>query len=948
MSDFLKTLLVLTVAGTLCGLFLVTLRKLSKGKIPSSFLYFAWIVVVLRFAVPVNGLFPVGSSVPHVDPPKPSYTEPYTEPQQFTTETEVASVPSTYSHTDAPVQPVQNQSASHQFSLAEISVAKKTVSIPTILFVIWCCGAAVFLLWNAVSYARFESLLRTSLSEPSTRDVFLYDDVWVARKPLLKRSKSVSTPLTFGIASPVLVIPDTEYEDIALKNVFRHEIIHFRRHDILLKWFFLLVFSVHWFNPFVWYFRKEIDRVCELSCDETLLKRMNADEKRRYGETLLTIAENSCAAPYRMITGFSEGKKDLKERLIQIMSFKKKSKIAIAAALVPFLILCGCALALGPKAEKAPDAKIVNVSDIDELLAAIAPDTEIHLAPGTYNITEASEYGKPDSSKYYHWNSHGVENQYELCISEVTGLSIVGDNAEILTVPRSSNVLAFEKCKQIFLSGLTVGHTEAAQACEGGVIRLDSCNDVVIGNCFLYGCGTIGVWADNSNNLTVLGTDIYHCSAAGISVSRGRGLTVDYCNIYDCGQSGKYQSAAGAFIFYNASDVSVRNCDVHDNYLQTLIQGQAEDATFDSIRVRDNHISSVFSFDGDVKFSDITFSGNTVNKWMSELQTDTINIDGKKYSEDELSALWGEQVSSAGIGAAEAETLTIDRSGTKDVHIETADEFVAAIASDTTIFIDVPQIDLTSCSDYGEGTSKDWGIPEFGNSSYAWAYCYDGYELFIGNVSNFHIVGGEIVTQPRYANVLNYISCSDVTLENVHLGHTPEQGICRGGVLNLQDSDNIILEGCDLYGCGILGIQAQNVQSLHVQNTLIHDCSSGAAMLQDSDNVVFLGCDVVNCPNPLFCLTGCDNFSWDGKLMDPHSAFNVNDDARNPYEEALNSVVAVPTPMPEAGTEKSVAVNVACMVADAYVKGYDGFEMTIQSLSFAHIPHRSLRRNSPL
>ena len=219
---------------------------------------------------------------------------------------------------------------------------------------------------------------------------------------------------------------------------------------------------------------------------------------------------------------------------------------------------------------------------------------------------------------------------------------------------------------------------------------------------------------------------------------------------------------------------------------------------------------------------------------------------------------------------------------------------------------------------------------EFEPTQRKWVYCYDGYELFIGNIKNFHIIGGAIVTQPRYANVLNYISCSDFTLENVHLGHTPEQGMCRGGVLNLEDTQNIILEGCDLYGCDILGIQAKNVSNLHVQNTLIHDCSNGGALLQDSDHVVFLGCDVVNCPNPHFFLAGCENFSWDDKLMDPHSSFNVNDDARNPYEEAMNSA-PVPTPMPETGAEKSVAVNVACMVVDAYAKGYEDFELTIRS-----------------
>ncbi len=923
MSAFLKTLLVLTAAGTLCGLFLVALRKLSKGKILNSFLYFAWIIVVLRFAVPFNGLIPVGSLAPHADSPMPSYSEP----QQVITDTEIMVIPSSYSHMHVPAQPVQSQPAAEQFPHG----VKKAVFIPMLLFTVWCCGAAGFLIRNVISYARFAAWMRKGLSSPSRHDEELYDEVYSARKPTLRRSKIPSTPLTFGIVDPILVIPDTEYEDDALKHVFRHEIIHFRRHDILLKWLALFVFSAHWFNPFVWYFRKEIDRVCELSCDERLLKRMNADEKRRYGETLLKIAEDSCAAPCRMITGFSEGKKDLKERLIQIMSFKKKSKIAIAAALVPILLLCGCAFALGPKADKAPEANTVTISNVDELLAAIAPNTEIRLAAGTYNLTEAADYGKGDASEHYHWENYGFGNQYELCIEGIDNLTIIGDNAEILTVPRSSNVLAFRNCDQLSLRGLTVGHTEAAEACEGGVIRLESCADAAIDNCRLYGCGTIGVWAEGSRSLKITNTEIYHCSCAGINFSNAAGLRVEDCSIYDCGKPEKYQSAAGAFSFFAVSDVSVKNCDVHNNYLQTLIQGSAKDVTFEGIRVHDNHISAAFCFDGDVEFSNLSFTGNTVDKWLDEYRSGSVTIDGKKYSEEELAEMWGEQMSAAGIGATETEMAAIDRSGTKEVHVKTADEFLSAVASDTSVYIDVPRIDLTSASDYGEGAFDIWGTPDFGNNTCAWANCYDGYELWIGNISNFHIVGGEIVTQPRYANVLNYSSCSNITLENVHLGHTPEQGSCRGGVLNLLASDGIILEGCDLYGCGILGIQAKNVRDLHVQNTLIHDCSNGAAMLEDSDNVVFLGCDVVNCPNPHFFLTGCNNFSWDNRLMDPFSSFNVNDNARNPYEEALNSVAAVPAPMPEADTEKTAAVNMACMVVDAYVKGYEDFELTIQS-----------------
>ena len=220
---------------------------------------------------------------------------------------------------------------------------------------------------------------------------------------------------------------------------------------------------------------------------------------------------------------------------------------------------------------------------------------------------------------------------------------------------------------------------------------------------------------------------------------------------------------------------------------------------------------------------------------------------------------------------------------------------------------------------------------EFEPTQRKWVYCYDGYELFIGNIKNFHIIGGAIVTQPRYANVLNYISCSDFTLENVHLGHTPEQGMCGGGVLNLEDTQNIILEGCDLYGCDILGIQAKNVSNLHVQNTLIHDCSNGGALLQDSDHVVFLGCDVVNCPNPHFFLAGCENFSWDDKLMDPHSSFNVNDDARNPFEAAAVISDSNIDLLDDEFHDRETAASAVCIFVDAYFKGNP--EMMIAYLS---------------
>ena len=564
-------------------------------------------------------------------------------------------------------------------------------------------------------------------------------------------------------------------------------------------------------------------------------------------------------------------------------------------ALVSALLLSGCVSANDPKTDNAPDSgivtvsesdsKTVTVSDVDELLAAIAPGVTINMKSGVYDLTKAADYGKSDTGRYYRWESNYLGDDYELRIENVDGLSLICDDAEILTVPRTSNVLVFSNCDKLLLRSLSVGHTVAAEACEGGVVMLEYCDDSVIDGCSLYGCGTIGVHAEKSRNLTVSGTDIHHCSISGLKFTDAEGLSVKDCSIYDCGQAKDYMYAYSAFNFCNASGITIDSCDVHDNYLMHLICGYADNVSFENTTVRDNHMSDVFDFDDNAVFTELTFTGNIVDNWTAAECVGTVTIDGKAYTADDLTAMWGDQLSSAGIGATDAEALTVDHAGTKEVHVTTADQFTAAIASDTTVFIDVPQLDLTTCSDYGKGASEDLEYPEFGDKNYAWGYCFDGSELWIDHVSNFHIVGGEIVTQPRYANVLTFNYCSNVTLENVRLGHTPEQGSCRGGVLELQNSDNFIIEGCDLYGCGIMGIHTYNMQGLHVQNTLIHDCSNGAAMLEDSNDVAFIGCDVVNCPDPHFILNGCTDFSWDGKLMDPNSSFNVNDDVAEPYAE---------------------------------------------------------------
>ena len=54
----MKTLLFLTLSGSAMALLLMIIGKLFKKKLPSVFCYYAWLLVLLRFILPLNGIIP--------------------------------------------------------------------------------------------------------------------------------------------------------------------------------------------------------------------------------------------------------------------------------------------------------------------------------------------------------------------------------------------------------------------------------------------------------------------------------------------------------------------------------------------------------------------------------------------------------------------------------------------------------------------------------------------------------------------------------------------------------------------------------------------------------------------------------------------------------------------------------------------------------------------------
>ena len=105
----------------------------------------------------------------------------------------------------------------------------------------------------------------------------------------------------------------------------------------------------------------------------------------------------------------------------------------------------------------------------------------------------------------------------------------------------------------------------------------------------------------------------------------------------------------------------------------------------------------------------------------------------------------------------------------------------------------------------------------------------------------------EIVTPDRFAVVLMFMRCNDITLSGVEAGHTVTgEYECDAGVVYIGQSTDFTINDCLFYGCGVIGITLYNCDSVQVVDTIVTDCSLRAVDLFDSNDITFTGCRFID------------------------------------------------------------------------------------------------------
>ena len=331
----------MSVAGGALILCIVVVRALAIHRLPKTTFLVLWMIATLRLLLPLS--IPLPFNI-HIG------LDVFSDVVQELPSGNIGS-------------PLPGESLpSYDTGAAAPSPAIEHISIFVIL---WLVGVLLLAIYFSISY--FRSMRKFRMSIPDNTP---YIQNWLAAhqisRPLAVRSSDlISSPLTYGILRPVILLPKQldRNDPVALKYVLTHEYVHIRRFDAITKILFAAVLCIHWFNPFVWVMYVLANRDIELSCDAWVIRMMGEKKRSSYALMLIKMEErrNGMSALYNYF-----GKNAISERIEAIMKFKKTSTIACALAL---LVVVGAttAFAVGSASNEvdsnAPDGYVTDLSN---------------------------------------------------------------------------------------------------------------------------------------------------------------------------------------------------------------------------------------------------------------------------------------------------------------------------------------------------------------------------------------------------------------------------------------------------------------------------------------------------------------------------------------------------------------------------------------------------------
>ena len=275
MSRIFETVLILSMFGFCITAILLCLKPITTKKFPAKWQYYVWIAVLLTMIIPTYKLIP----------------EQEVQRIQYMTQTET---PATETEVNEVLEQIPDVPEAPPITEREISVTQDVkIKVLDLLAIIWISGTGIFLLIVIASYVIYIHKRQKNAISMEENSVLIEakKELGIRRNIRVRMSPDVGSPMLVGVFFPVVYMPCKEISQDMMRLVFLHELTHYKRKDLIIKWFALFVNSVHWFNPLSYLLSANLSEACEVSCDMEVTKNMNDEEQKLYMKTILELVE---------------------------------------------------------------------------------------------------------------------------------------------------------------------------------------------------------------------------------------------------------------------------------------------------------------------------------------------------------------------------------------------------------------------------------------------------------------------------------------------------------------------------------------------------------------------------------------------------------------------------------------------------------------------------------
>jgi bla regulator protein blaR1 len=247
--------------------------------------FWIWFLASVKFLLPFSILVNVGEWL------RRAVGAPFREPAVAEV---IRRIPLPLSGATPPFLPSSSANA-HSPNLVLLTIA-----------VVWGCGSLVLAVRWWCEWRKIRGAQRNAVPSGLAADV-----------PILFTS-SLPEPGVYGVVCPVLLLP------VALRNhlshdelsaIISHEVCHVRRRDNLLFAIHMMVETLFWFHPLVWWIGSHLIEERERACDEGAI--FAGNDAQVYAQSILNVCKCCVASSPVLVSGIAGA--NLKNRITRIV-----------------------------------------------------------------------------------------------------------------------------------------------------------------------------------------------------------------------------------------------------------------------------------------------------------------------------------------------------------------------------------------------------------------------------------------------------------------------------------------------------------------------------------------------------------------------------------------------------------------------------------------------------